>query len=78
MHHNESLMAALSECESAARTRGHTIGRWQTVTERVSASMCLDCRKLVWVTQSRDEQRPSVGGSVLEQDCSEDGSRASS
>lgn len=78
MNHNRQLMDALSECESTARTRGHTLGRWQTVTQGWSASMCLDCRKLVWVTQSSDEQRPRVCGSVLEKDCSEDGSRAAS
>jgi hypothetical protein len=80
MSHSDSLMmAALSECESVARTRGHTLGRWQTVSEEMSAAMCLVCAKLTWVTLSRGEKRPRTGGSVLKQDCLvEDALRASS
>jgi hypothetical protein len=70
MNHNDSIMAALSDCESIARTRGHTLGEWQTVTEEMSTSMCVVCNKLVWVNQLRGEQHPRVGGSVLEQECS--------
>jgi hypothetical protein len=70
MNHNDSFRAALSECESAATTRGHTLGSWQTVTEEMATSMCVVCNKLAWVNQLRDELHPRVGGSVLEQDCS--------
>jgi hypothetical protein len=70
MNHNDSFMAALSDCESTARSRGHTLGRWQTVTGEMSTAMCVDCNKLVWVNQLRDEQHPRVGGSILKQDCS--------
>ena len=80
MSHNDPLMkAALSECELFARTRGHTLGRWQKVTEEMYVSMCVACSKLTWVTQSRDEKRWRIGGSVLKQDCLvEDDLRASS
>jgi hypothetical protein len=64
------FMAALSDCEFIARTRGHTLGRWQTVSEEMSASMCVVCNKLVWVNQLRNESHPRVGGSVREPDCS--------
>jgi hypothetical protein len=77
-HSDPLMMAALSECESLARTRGHTLGRWQTVTEEMSAAMCLVCAKLTWVTLSRGEKRPRTGGSVLKQDCVEHPKRASS
>ena len=70
MNHNQQFMTALSECESIARTRGHTLGRWQTVTAEMSTSMCAVCNRLVWVNRLRDELHPRVGGSVLEQDCS--------
>jgi hypothetical protein len=70
MSHSDPLMrAALSECESVARTRGHTLGRWQTVSEEMSASVCMVCARLTWVTLSRGEKRPRTGGSVLRQDC---------
>ena len=80
MSHSEPLMmAALSECETVARTRGHTLGRWQTVSEEMSAAMCVVYAKLTWVTLSRGEKSPRTGGSVLKQDCLvEDALRASS
>ena len=80
MGHNYPLMrAALAECESVAKARGHTLGRWQTVSEEMSASICLTCAKLAWVTLSRGEKRPRTGGSVLKRDCLvEDALRASS
>ena len=80
MSHNDPLMkAALSECESFARTRGHTLGRWQKGTEERYVAMCVAYSKLTRVTQSRDEKRWRIGGSVLKQDCLvEDDLRASS
>ena len=78
MSHNDSFMAALSECESVAKTRGHTLGRWLAVSEEMSASICVVCAKLTWVTLSRGEKHPRTGGSVLKQDCLEHSLRASS
>ena len=78
-HNNPLMLAALSECESLARTRGHTLGRWQTVSEDMSAAMCVVCARLAWVTLPMGEKRPRTGGSVLKQDCSvEEDLRASS
>ena len=68
-HSHPLIRAALAECESVAKTRGHTLGRWQSVSEEMSASLCLTCAKLAWVTISRGENRPRTGGSVLKQDC---------
>ena len=80
MSHSHPLMrAALSECEGVAKSRGHTLSRWQTVGEEMSTAMCLVCAKLAWVTLSRGDKRPRTGGSVLKQDCLvEDVLRASS
>jgi hypothetical protein len=81
MSHNDPLMrAALSECESVARSHGHTLGRWQKVTEEMHVSMCVVCSKLTWVTRSKDDKRWRLGGSVLKQeDCLvEDALRSSS
>ena len=78
-HSDPLMMVALSECETVARTRGHTLGRWQAVGEETSAAMCVVCAKLTWVTLPRGEKRPKTGGSVLKQDCLvEDALRASS
>jgi hypothetical protein len=78
-HSDQLIMAALSECETVAKTRGHTLGRWLAVSEEMSASICVVCAKLTWVTLSRGEKRPRTGGSVLKQDClAEDALRASS
>ena len=78
MVHNDAFMAALSECESAARTRGHTLGRWQKVTEEMYVSMCVTCNKLAWVTLSSGETRWRAGGSVIKQGCLEGNPRAPS
>lgn len=79
MSHNDPFMAALSECEAVARTRGHTLGRWQKVTEEMYVSRCVGCSNLTWVTKpAGDEKRPRIGGSVLKQDCLEDNLRGSS
>jgi hypothetical protein len=41
------------------------LGRWQTVSEEMFASVCMVCAKLAWVTLPRGEKRPRTGGSVL-------------
>ena len=70
-HSDPLMMAALSKCATAAKTRGHTMGRWQKVTEEMHVSMCLVCAKLTLVTKSSVEKRWSIGGSVLKQECLE-------
>jgi hypothetical protein len=70
---DQQFAPAVTGCEEAARSPGHTLGTWHPVSKHLHASLCADCSALVWVMQSRDEKYWSSGGSVLAQDCSEDG-----
>jgi hypothetical protein len=72
MNHNEPFVAAVFECESVTRTHGHTLGKWQQVTEEMYVSMCVVCNELTWVTQQLGEKRWRIGGSALEKDCLEE------
>ena len=77
MNYNYALIDAILECESVTGTAGHTLGKWHKVTESMYISMCLVCSEITWVTQVEDEKHWRIGGTVLEQDCSEDGLRSS-
>ena len=78
MTYNEPFVTAVFECESVARAHGHTLGKWQKVTEEMYVSMCVVCSEITWVTQQLGEKRWRMGGSVLEQECLEDNFRESS
>ena len=42
--------AAVVKCESAARDHGHALlSPWYPVDERLRASLCVECGKMVWV-----------------------------
>jgi hypothetical protein len=69
MTYNEQFMEALSECEVAAKQRGHELGVWQAPDERLYASLCKFCDRMVWLTRSDDKQRWRIGGSALGQEC---------
>jgi hypothetical protein len=69
--YNESLLAAVSECKSLARTHGHTLGGWHPVTELMHASMCMVCSEIAWVSLSDDKKNWLIGGKAIELDCSE-------
>jgi hypothetical protein len=73
MQANEQYASeVVSSCEMAARNRGHVLGAWQPVDERLYASMCEYCTKIAWVSRSGDEEPWRMGGSALGQDCLED------
>ena len=71
MNPNYSFEAAVSECEFVAKTRNHTLGKWHRVTEFVYIARCGDCSEVAWIMRSQDEKRWQIGGTVLEQDCSD-------
>ncbi len=68
----EQYTSEASRCEMAARNRGHVMGVWQPVDERLYASMCEVCTKIARVSRSGDEERWRLGGSALDQYCLED------
>ena len=72
MNHNEQFMGALSECEAAAKQRGHALGVWHAVDERFHASLCKVCGRMAWLTRSGNEERWRIGGSSLDQACLRD------
>ena len=71
MNNNQSLIAAKSECESAARTRGHTLGGWHPFTEAMYTSICMLCHEIAWISCSDDEKHWLIGGTAVELDCLE-------
>jgi hypothetical protein len=63
MNHNEQFMGALPECEAAAKQRGHALGVWHAVDERLHASLCKVCGRMAWLTRSGNEKLWRIGGS---------------
>ena len=72
MNHNEQFMGALSECEAAAKQRGHALGAWHAVDERLHASLCKVCGRMAWLMCSGDEKLWRIGGSAPGQACLRD------
>ena len=72
MQANEQYTSEVSRCVIAAKNRGHVLGVWQPVDERLYASMCEICTKIAWVSRWGDEKRWRMGGSALGKDCLED------
>jgi hypothetical protein len=70
---DQQFTTAVTGCEEAARSHGHTLGAWHPVSKRLHASLCVVCSALVWVMRSANEKRCLSGGSALRQDCLEDG-----
>lgn len=75
-HDNEQYAATVAGCETAARSRGHALGAWYPVDERLHAALCEVCGAMVWVSLSGGEERWRRGGAALEQDCLEEGERS--
>ena len=69
MNHNEQFIATVAECETVARTRGHTLGRWHQLSKLMHASICVVCNEMTWVTQWGDRGSWRSGGQALRQDC---------
>ena len=62
--------AAVVKCESAARDHGHALlSPWHPVDERLLASLCMECGKMIWVARSGHEEGWRVGGGALRQCC---------
>jgi hypothetical protein len=78
MKSHEQYTSEVSECEVVARNRGHVLGVWQRVDERLHASVCELCTNIAWVSRSDDEECWRMGGSVLSQACLEYDLRRSS
>ncbi len=71
MDDNEQHKSAVGRCEAAARSHGHALGVWYPVDERFRASLCEVCGAMTWITRPGYEKHWRIGGSALEQDCSE-------
>ena len=72
MNDHERYTRVLARCETAARNHGHTLGGWYPVSEQLHASLCEVCGEMLYVVRPAFEQRWRMGGSALEDDCSED------
>jgi hypothetical protein len=59
-----------ARCELVARDHGHTLSLWYLVDERLHASLCEECGKMVWVSRSGHQESWRIGGGALRQDCS--------
>ena len=71
MQAREQYTSTIFRGEAAARKRGHALGAWQPVAQRLQASMCEVCGEIAWVTRFGEERRWRMGGTALEQDCLE-------
>jgi hypothetical protein len=71
MKAHEQYTSEVARCDMFARNRGHALGVWQPVDERLHASVCEVCTKIAWVSRSGDEERWRMGGSALGQACLE-------
>ncbi len=69
MRDNEQYAAAVESCERAARSRGHALGVWYPVDERLHAAICVVCDEMVWVARPGDEERWRRGGGALHEGC---------
>ena len=61
--------AAIAGCEALASDHGHALSPWYPVDERLHASLCEECREMVWVSWSGHEEGWLVGGGALGQYC---------
>ena len=62
--------SALASCEETAGNLGHTLGgTWYPVDEQLSASICILCGAMVWLTRRGQEKRWRIGGTALHEEC---------
>ena len=66
---NEQYEAAVERCMMAARSKGHTLGVWYQVDERLHVSMCEVCGEMVLVSRLGNEERWRIGGTALHEGC---------
>lgn len=52
-----------------AHERGHDLGDWRSIGERMRVAGCRLCGRLVWIVRPPCEETWRVGGNVLEADC---------
>ena len=72
MESSDQYAKMVAACETVAKNRGHTLGVWQPVDERLQASMCEVCGAIAWVTRYEDERGWQAGGEALRRECSEE------
>ena len=49
--------------------RGHNLGDWRSIDERMRLAGCRLCGRLVWIVRPPGEETWRVGGSALEANC---------
>jgi hypothetical protein len=52
-----------------AHERGHDLGAWRSIHERMRIASCRVCGCLVWIVRPPDEETWRVGGNALNADC---------
>ena len=72
MNDDSQYTAAVVRCEASAWNRGHALGKWLPVDERLHASVCEACGAMAYVSRPGYEEHWRVGGTALVQDCLEE------
>ncbi len=75
---NEQRTSAIARCEATTRNHGHILSAWHSVSEHLYASICEVCGEMAWVSRPGGEKHWRIGGSALDQDCSEDARESAS
>jgi hypothetical protein len=52
-----------------AHERGHDLGEWRPINERMRVAKCRRCGRLVWIVRPPGEEAWRVGGNALNADC---------
>ena len=52
-----------------AHERGHVLGDWRLIGERMRAASCRLCGRLAWIVRPPGEETWRVGGNALNADC---------
>ena len=52
-----------------AHERGHALGDWRSIIERMRVAVCRLCGRLVWIVRLPREETWRVGGNALGGDC---------
>ena len=56
-----------------AHERGHDLGEWRSINERMRVAGCRLCGRLAWIVRPPGEETWRAGGSALNGHCEERG-----
>jgi hypothetical protein len=67
--HGAGELRAAGSALIEAHERGHDLGDWRSIHERMRIASCRGCGCLVWIVRPPGEETWRVGGNALNADC---------